>query len=104
MNNPLVGRRVSSLTQIKKPGDYCGPIEGYTGDLPCVFFLKPNARDKGVPPISRAVQHVSSPPHQFFENEDGTLTIEASIGDTRVGGTESDGWHGFLRKGRWELA
>lgn len=84
----------------REPGDYVGPIHGYTGEHPAVFFLKPNARDPGLPPRARAVQHVTSPPHVFTEEPDGTLTITASISD-RAGGGPSDGWHGYLTAGEW---
>ena len=84
-----------------EPGDYCGPVVGWTGDLPCVFFLKPNARDEGTPPGGRAVQHVCSPPHTFTEEPDGSLTISPSISDMRGGGSTSDGWHGYLERGVW---
>lgn len=86
------------------PGDYCGPLVGYTGDLPAVFFYKPNARDEDAPPSARSLQHVCSPPHVFTENEDGTLTITASISDRRANGGPSDGWHGYLTNGEWVLA
>jgi len=67
-----------------------------------VFFLKPHARSEGTPPHGRGVQHVCSPPRTFTEEDDGTLTIAASIGDTRGdGGEGSDGWHGFLEHGIW---
>lgn len=92
------------LNTPQNPGEYWGPIMGYTGKLPAVFFLKPNSRDPGVPAIARSVQHVTSPPHKFFEEPDGTLTITASIGDTRRGSSESDGWHGYLTRGEWVLA
>ena len=102
----MVGTRIipvdNKLTIGLEPGDYCGPISGYTGDLPAVFFLKPHARDVGVPAHGRSMQHVTSPPHVFIEEPDGTLTITASIGDTRGDGSEgSDGWHGWLTKGVW---
>ncbi len=77
-----------------------------------MFFLKPNARDAGVSPIARSIQHVTSPPHVFTEEEDGTLTITASLGDLHRAGKdesgadvrESDGWHGYLTRGEWLLA
>jgi hypothetical protein len=95
-----------------QPGDYVGPCLGFTGDLPAVFFLKPNARDEGVPPIARAVQHVTSPPHTFRECPDGSLEIRASLGDQhpiwkdgQVVGHQSDGWHGYLDEGHvWRTA
>ena len=87
-----------------EPGEYWGPVMGYTGDKPAVFFLKPNARDEGASGIARSVQHVTSPPHSFTEESDGTLTIRASIGNMHVcgdGETRDDGWHGFLTAGEW---
>lgn len=104
---PLKGGKLNTPS---KPGDYCGPITGYTGDRPAVFFLKPNARDAGVPAHARSVQHVTSPPHTFHEEPDGTLTITASISDIRTSDTEgvtnlgSDGWHGYLTCGEWSRA
>lgn len=79
------------------PGDYCGPVFGYTGGLPAVFFLLPIARDPGVPPSARAIHHVVSPPHTFRECADGSLEIRASIG--------SKDWHGWLDEGHeWRKA
>ncbi len=98
------GRRVARFGEITQAGDYYGPVKDYTGDLPAVFFLKPNARDEGVPPRSRSVQHVCSPPHTFTENPDGTLTISPSISNLTRGdtaGETDDGWHGYLENGRW---
>lgn len=100
------GRRLPVVdgkpTMPTEPGDYCGPVLGYTGDKPCVFILKPHARDPGTLQHGRAVQHVVSPPHVFTEEEDGTITITPAIGDTRGDGREgSDGWHGWLTRGIW---
>jgi hypothetical protein len=95
----MQGRRVNNFPE--EPGEYFGPITGYTGALPAVFFLKPNARDPGAHPRARSIQHVVSPPHVFTEEPDGTLTISASIGDTSSISSESDGWHGFLERGVW---
>lgn len=49
MRGRMIGRRVGSLGQVTQPGDYFGPYTGMTGDLPAVFFLKPNARDPDAP-------------------------------------------------------
>lgn len=87
-----------------EPGDYCGPVTGWTGDVPAVLFLKPNARDEGVPPRARSVGYVTAPPHTFIEESDGTLTIRPSISDRTVhdkAGETSDGWHGYLEHGIW---
>lgn len=96
------GRRVQSLGAVERPGDYFGPVVGYTGDLPAVFFLKPNARDPGIPPRARSVQHVCSPPHVFRECPDGSLEIRNSISNLTRGdpdGRTDDGWHGYLDEG-----
>jgi hypothetical protein len=102
----MKGRRLPVVdgkpTFPQEPGDYCGPVLGYTGDIPAVLFLKPNARDEDAPARARHVQHVISPPHTFTEHPDGTLTISPSISDTVRGGSgESDGWHGYLEHGEW---
>lgn len=102
VTNPDTGRPDLNLCLPMDPGDYVGPVTGYTGDKPAVFFLKPNARDADAPRHARSVQHVTMPPHVFAENADGTLSITASIGDTRGDGSEgSDGWHGYLTNGEW---
>ena len=106
----MKGRRISieydadgraKFPAIEQPGDYAGPVMGWTADKPAVFFLKPNARDPDAPKIARTIHHVISPPHTFTEEPDGTLTIRASIGDTHGPNSESDGWHGFLTAGEW---
>lgn len=79
------------------PGAYYGPVSGYTGDKPAVFFLLPNARDAAASPAERSIGHVTSPPHVFTEEDDGTLTITASI-------LSPGGWHGFLEHGVWREA
>lgn len=97
----MKGRRVSKLENIKKPGDYFGPIKGYTGDKPAVFFLLPNSRDKDAKGGQRSVHHVCSPPHTFRECSDGSLEIRESIltrhQDARPG--RSWEWHGYLDEG-----
>ncbi len=98
----MIGRRVQRFADIERPGDYFGPAVGYTGSLPAVFFLKPNARDEGMPARSRSVQHVCSPPHTFRECPDGSLEIRASISNLLsrdATGQSDDGWHGYLDEG-----
>lgn len=90
--DPMVGE----APILERAGDYCGPLKGFTGEKPAVFFLLPVARDAGVAPEGRSMHHVVSPPHVFTENPDGTLTIRESIGAQQH-------WHGFLTKGRWQL-
>ena len=104
----MIGRRVASLAEVERPGDYFGPTAGYTGDVPAVFFLKPNARDEDAPPRARSVQHVCSPPHVFRECPDGSLEIRPSISNLMRGdpdGRTDDGWHGYLDEGHvWRQA
>lgn len=88
---PMVG----DLPVLSEPGDYCGPLLGYTGDKPAVFFLLPNARDADAHGGARSVHHVVSPPHKFTEEADGTLTVRESIG-------AFPHWHGFLTAGVWK--
>lgn len=101
----MKGRRLPLGTWPTEPGDYMGPIRGYSGDLEAIFFLKPNARDPGVGSISRCIHHVTCPPHTYRECPDGSLEIRASLGDMhRQSDGEklievSDGWHGFLDEG-----
>jgi hypothetical protein len=89
----MVGRRLPVVPgqhpTPELPGDYVGPVMGYSGDKP--------AR-------ARSVHHVTAPPHTFIEESDGTLTIRNSIGDRAGPGSESDGWHGFLERGVWREA
>lgn len=98
----MKGRRVTSFAEITQPGDYFGPTTDYTGGLPAVFFLKPNARDEGVPARARSFHYVVSPPHTFRECTDGSLEIRASISNLLagdVGGASDDHWHGYLDEG-----
>jgi hypothetical protein len=78
-----------------EPGDYMGPVRGYTGDKEAVFFLLPCARDEGISPNLRSLHHVVSPPHVFRECSDGSLEIRASIGVPE--------WHCWLNEGNvWQ--
>lgn len=88
---------------LTRPGDYSGPITGWTAYVPAVFFLKPNAHDPRAPLRARHIQHVCSPPHTFIEEADGSLTIKDSISDLAGMNSASDGWHGYLTKGVWHL-
>ncbi len=93
----MTGRRLPLGVMPENPGEYMGPIMGWTGDVPAVFFLKPNARDPDAPKCARAIQHVVSPPHVYRECADGSLEIRESLGDDHNG--VSDGWHGYLDEG-----
>lgn len=88
----MIGRRVATIEEITQPGDYCGPITGYTGPATSCFFLLPNAHDEGAPPGQRSIHHVNFPPHTYRECADGSLEIRASIGAQPF-------WHGYLDEG-----
>jgi len=104
----MIGRRVATVGEIERRGDYCGPVKGYTGDLEACFFLKPNARDEGIPARARSIQHVCFPPHTYRECADGSLEIRPSISNLLRGdaaGRSDDGWHGWLDEGHvWRVA
>ena len=92
----MIGRRVASIAEIERAGDYCGPIRGYTGDVEACFFRLPLEGDD-LPPGSRSLHHVAFPPHTYRECDDGSLEIRASIG-AHGSGTEYV-WHGYLDEG-----
>lgn len=66
-------------------GDYAGPVIGYTGEHPSVFYRLPNGE----------VGHVSTRVHKVVEEDDGTVTIDPSILN------QPSGWHGYLEHGVW---
>jgi hypothetical protein len=83
-----------------RPGDYCGPYKGYTGDREAVSFMLPEPNglpENGLGAVS-GFRHVTSPPHVFTEQSDGSLEIRESILslEKRPDGTP---WHGYLDAG-----
>lgn len=80
---------------VNNAGDYYGPVMGFSGDKPAMFFLLPNARDVDAKPWERGLRHICFPPHGVTEEPDGTLTVHGSIQAL------PSGWHGFLEKGSW---
>lgn len=96
----LNGRPKLPRTSTFEPGDYCGPIVGYNGDRPAMFFMLPVA--EGHP--DHGLRHVTSPPHDaFVEHDDGTVTISPSILAVRSESEPTDPppWHGYLERGIW---
>jgi hypothetical protein len=93
----MIGRRVSTVGEITQPGDYCGPVKGYTGDREACFFRLPITDDT---PEARALHHVAFPPHTYRECPDGSLEIRASIGAYGFRQPDQDYlWHGYLDEG-----
>ena len=100
---PVTDPTADPLHVLQQPGDYYGPVVGFNGPSPAVFFLLPTATPTdpkwgGAP--QDGLHAVCSPPHVFTEEPDGTLTIRESIG---AGPNGSYYWHGYLTAGRWEL-
>ena len=103
MAKTFVGRRVATVEEVQEPGDYCGPVKGYTGDgREACFFRLPAGPDS--PESVRSLRHVAFPPHTYRECPDGSLEIRASIG---AGGWSHEQaykegryvWHGYLDEG-----
>lgn len=92
---PLTDDSIDPYTLVKSPGDYYGPVMGFSGDKPAVFFIPP--KNLGEPRL----HHICSPPHKFKEESDGTLTISDSIG---CGPTDNYYYHGYLENGNWRDA
>lgn len=93
---PVENPSINPSDVLKEAGDYCGPVMGWSGDKPAVFFLLPTARDLDAHGDARSIRHVVSPPHTFTEQPDGSLTIRDSI--------RSSHWHGYLTAGEWSVA
>ncbi len=100
----MVGRRIPAIDgklppgheimdERWQPGDYCGPLLGYTGSVLAVMYRLPSG-DFG---------HVTSPPHTFRECADGSLEIRNSILHQHVEGDQEHVWHGYLNCGHhWD--
>jgi hypothetical protein len=111
----VIGRRIQHLEgrdpiqELQQKGDYMGPIHGYTGDKPAVFFIIPADApwddQDDVACVIKGLAHVVSPPHSFRECPDGSLEIRNSILCTRRWKGEEWTWHGFLDQGHsWRTA
>lgn len=102
-----IGRRVASVEELERPGDYCGPFEEVEGpDLTpsgrtAVWFLLPlheGATKFDRPTPGSGLHRITSPPWEFRECPDGSLEVRASIA---CGRSTPDGeyWHGYLDEG-----
>ena len=113
-------RRVASMDEIVRPGDYYGPTDTYSGTDRGVWFLLPIADPDNPfdvwpePPDNRAqwvekrrngLHRVAEPPWVFRECPDGSLEIRESIVAGR--GTQPDEteyFHGYLDEGNvWRI-
>jgi len=89
---PLVDGKIDRWPEL--PGDYVGPVKGYSGDVEAMFFLLPIARDVGVEPSARSVHHITFPPHRYTEFPDGSVQVRESIASKGAAGVTI--WHGYL--------
>jgi hypothetical protein len=86
---PVVDNKADPYLVLEQPGDYYGPVMGFSADRPAVFYFLPIGE--------KVFAGAQSPPHTFTEELDGSLTIRGSILTRWSKGS----WHGFLTKGIW---
>jgi hypothetical protein len=97
----MIGRRVNSLDEIERPGDYCGPMPDVNGTERSVWFLLPihaGADKFDRPTPGSGLHRVAEPPWRFRECADGSLEIRESIACGR-GSRDGEYWHGYLDEG-----
>lgn len=101
----MIGRRVATVDDIERAGDYCGPTEevDQSGAVVrhAVWFLLPihegGSKFERVTPGS-GLHRVTEPPWVFRECSDGSLEIRESIACGR-GGPDGEYYHGYLDEG-----
>lgn len=97
-------RRVQSLDELTRAGDYCGPEPLENGGR-TVRYLLPihQGVDKHDHTLRGSGLHAAyEPPWNFVEHPDGSLEIQGSIACGR-NTPEGQYWHGYLRAGnQWE--
>lgn len=100
----MIGRRVASIDEIEKAGDYFGPTDEIDKDGNVigrgVWFLLPIHEGDKFDRATRGsgLHRVAEPPWTFRECDDGSLEIRASIACGR-GEAEGEYWHGYLDEG-----
>lgn len=105
----MIGRRVATVDDIERAGDYCGPIEETHHNVVSrsVWFLLPIHEGESRFDYTirgSGLHRISEPPWVFRECEDGSLEIRESIACGRRD-PEGEYWHGFLDEGHvWRQA
>jgi hypothetical protein len=106
----VIGRRVATVEDIERAGDYAGPFDGTgAGGQPerSVWFLLPIHEGSGPfdrPAPGSGLHRVAEPPWVFRECPDGSLEVRESIACGR-GGPDGEYWHGYLDEGHsWRRA
>lgn len=100
----MIGRRVATLDDIERAGDYCLRDEVDQDEATigrAVWFLLPiheGATKFDRPTRGSGLHRVSEPPWTFRECEDGSIEIRASIACGRPD-PEGEYWHGYLDEG-----
>jgi len=96
-------RRVATVDDLERAGDYCGPrdevnAEGVKTGRGVWFLLPVHAGETAFDRPSRGsgLHRVSEPPWSFRECPDGSLEVRASIACSDA---EGEYWHGFLDEG-----
>ena len=94
------GRRVRSMGELERPGDYFGPVRGWTGDKEACFYVLPVCGPRGSGRFH--INHVCFPPHTYRECSDGSLEIRDSIlhkAEQPDYQPCKDAFHGYLDEG-----
>lgn len=108
--NTAAARRVGSVDEIERAGDYFGPTHEVDangvrlGPRGCWFLLPIHEGCSKFDRVTRGsgLHRVSEPPWTFVEHDDGSLEIQGSI---LSGARDPEGayFHGWLRAGNvWE--
>jgi hypothetical protein len=96
----VIGRRVATVDEIERAGDYAGPFDDQE-NVRGVWFLLPT-HEGGTkferPTRGSGLHRVTEPPWSFRECTDGSLEIRASIACGRHD-PEGEYWHGYLDEG-----
>ena len=96
-------RRVGSMDEIERAGDYCLAEVDYKGELrPQVWFLLPIHEGEtrfDRPTVGSGLHGISSPPWTFRECPDGSLEIRASIACKSGADLSETYFHGWLDEG-----
>jgi hypothetical protein len=122
MPNTAPARRVATVDEIERPGDYCGPQDEVNAEHEKigtgVWFLLPiadpadpmrrdfSSRETWDATQGNGMHRVTEPPWTFRECADGSLEIRASIAcsTSRPDGPNGEMvaiqyWHGYLNEG-----
>lgn len=117
----MIGRRVATIQEVTRPGDYCGPTDeiNHEGEIIGwgVWFLLPiadpvdplrrdmSSREAWLATRANGMHRVTSRLWTLRECPDGSLEIRPSIACGRHEPDAGEYWHGYLDEGhswRWD--